>query len=206
MERAHHTKVTRQDWLDGAKEVLITDGVEQVKVLTLSSLLNVSRSSFYWYFKDRNDLLDALLEDWLNTNTKALVDHSQLPADTINDAVCNVFQCFFDQREFNTRLDFAIRDWSRRAPKVHRVLEASDVQRIEALAQMFARYAYDATEALCRARVLYYMQIGYNDAELEEPTEVRLELVEQYLQVFTGQQADAGAVAEFRKRITALVS
>ena len=54
-------KVTRQDWLNVAMDVLVSDGVEQVKVLTLGERLGVSRSSFYWYFKSRQELLTALL-------------------------------------------------------------------------------------------------------------------------------------------------
>ena len=48
-----NVKVTREDWLNVAMDVLITDGVEQVKVLALAERMQVSRSSFYWYFKSR---------------------------------------------------------------------------------------------------------------------------------------------------------
>ena len=66
VEDAHagNVKVTREDWLTVAMDVLLSDGVEQVKVLTLGDRLSVSRSSFYWYFKSRQHLLDALLDQW----------------------------------------------------------------------------------------------------------------------------------------------
>lgn len=54
-------KVTRDDWLNSARDVLVHDGVGELKILSLSNRLGVSRSSFYWYFKDRDDLLAALL-------------------------------------------------------------------------------------------------------------------------------------------------
>ena len=63
-------KVTRTDWLRVAMDVLVSDGVEQVKVLSLADRMAVSRSSFYWYFKSRQDLLDALLAEWQSTNTQ----------------------------------------------------------------------------------------------------------------------------------------
>ena len=49
-------KVTRQDWVNVALDVLIRDGVEQVNVLNLGNRLGVSRSSFYWYFTLRQHL------------------------------------------------------------------------------------------------------------------------------------------------------
>jgi AcrR family transcriptional regulator len=190
-----NTKVTRQDWLNVAMDVLVSDGVEQVKVLTLGDRLNVSRSSFYWYFKSRQDLLDALLDHWQQTNTAALVRQAQAPADSITAAVCNVFRCFVDDQLFNTRLDFAVREWARRSGPVRRVLDISDEKRLKALTAMFARYGYEPEEAATRARVLYYMQIGYNLAELNEPLEDRLKLVPAYLLVFTGREP-AGAEVE----------
>lgn len=199
-------KVTREDWLNVALDTLISDGIEQVKVMTLGDRLGVSRSSFYWYFRSRQDLLDALLQMWLETNTQAVVLHAGQPARTITEAVCNVFICFLDPDRFHNKLDFAVRDWARRSGKVRRVLDTSDRQRIAALAEMFERFGFGEREALTRARVLYYMQIGYNDADLEEPMEERLRLLPEYLFVFTGRQASEGEIENFHRRIAALSS
>lgn len=180
-------KVTRQDWLNVAMDVLVSDGVERVKVLALADRLGVSRSSFYWYFKSRQDLLDALLDQWQSTNTAAIVKQAQLPAESINGAVCNVQHCVVDQTLFDTALDFAVRDWARRSGKVRRLLDQSDARRLAALTAMFARYGYPEGEAEARARVLYYMQIGYDFAQLGEEPEARLAMVPHYLLAFTGQ-------------------
>ena len=192
-----NTKATRQDWLQVAMDILISDGVEQVKVLPLSEQLGVSRSSFYWYFKSRQDLLDALLEYWQQTNTAAMVAQAQAPAATITEAVCNVFRCVVNPALFNNALDFAVRDWARRSGKVRRVLDQSDQQRINALTAMFERYDYPAVEALTRARILYYMQIGYNDAELHEPMAERLRLLPSYLLCFTSREPRQSEIDEF---------
>ena len=58
-----NVKVTREDWLNIAMDALIRDGVEAVKVKIFAEALGVSRSSFYWYFKSRQELLDALLAE-----------------------------------------------------------------------------------------------------------------------------------------------
>ena len=170
-------KVTREDWLNVALDVLMSDGVELVKVMVLAELLDVSRSSFYWYFKSRQHLLDALLEVWEGTNTAALVTQSQAPATTITQACCNVFRCVVNPALFNTQLDFAVRDWARKSGSVRRVLDRSDSKRHNALKAMFERFDYAPVEAEARARILYYMQIGYNDADLHEPMEARMRLL-----------------------------
>lgn len=191
-------KVTRADWVNVAMDVLVSDGVEQVKVLGLSERLGVSRSSFYWYFKSRQDLLDGLLDHWQRTNTAALVAQAEAPAETITGAVCNVFRCVVNPKLFSSALDFAIRDWARRSGAVRRVLDLSDQRRVGALAAMFERYDYPEVEALTRARVLYYMQIGYEAADLRETWEERIAYVPSYLLIFTGREPLPEEIEEFR--------
>ncbi|MCA0927857.1 TetR/AcrR family transcriptional regulator [Ruegeria profundi] len=190
-------KVTREDWLNVAMDVLISDGVDQIKVLNLAERMAVSRSSFYWYFKSRQELLDALLARWQATNTAALVAQAESPADTITGAVCNVHRCVVNTDLFDTALDFAVRDWARKSGKVRRALDQSDARRLQALHAMFTRYGYSEVEAETRARVLYYMQIGYDLAQLNEPMETRLSMVPHYLYVFTGVEPKPDEVEEF---------
>ena len=199
-----NVKVTRQDWLNAAMDILVKDGVERVKVLSLADRLGVSRSSFYWYFKDRGDLLDALFEHWEQTNTAALIAQAAAPARTITGACCNVFRCFVNQDLFDTALDFAVRDWARRDAHVRARLDANEGRRLEALKGMFERFGYENDDALVRARTVYYMQISYIDADLREPMSERLRLNPYYIRAFTGRVADKAELEEFRVYVDAL--
>ncbi|MEZ5924240.1 MAG: TetR/AcrR family transcriptional regulator [Hyphomicrobiaceae bacterium] len=197
-------KVTRQDWLDAAIDVLVSHGVEHVKVLVLSERLGVSRSSFYWYFKSRGELLDRLLSHWQETNTQAIVTAAARPASTITAAVCHLFGCFIDERQFNARLELGMRDWSRRATKVRRRAEAADHMRLTAIREMFRQHGYRAEDAEVRSRILYYMQIGYFALAPKEPLEARLALVPAYLEGFTGRRPKPGEVdqlMDFARRL-----
>ncbi len=197
-------RVTREDWLNLALDTLISDGVEQVKVLSLREKLGVSRSSFYWYFKSRQELLDALLQHWQDTNTLALVKQANSPAASITEAVCNIFKCTVDPSLFDNALDFAIRDWARRSGKVRHILDQSDETRLAALTAMFERFSYETADAQTRARVLYYMQIGYEEADLNEPLGQRMLLVPNYLKVFTGRDAKQSEIDSFTEYAEAM--
>ena len=190
-------KVTREDWLNVAMDVLISDGVERVKVLALAERMGVSRSSFYWYFKSRQDLLDALLKTWEQTNTAGLVGQAGATAKTVTAAVLNVWRCTANPALFNTALDFAVRDWARRSGPVRNLLDQSDARRVEALTQMFQRYEFPEVEAVARAKALYYMQLGYDMAGVNESGSYRLGMTPEYLKVFTGQEPQPGELEEF---------
>jgi AcrR family transcriptional regulator len=192
-----NTKVTRDDWLNMATDLLVSQGVAEVKVQSIGNRLGVSRSSFYWYFKSRKDLLDALLKEWQQGNTGALLRHAAMPADTITAAVCHVFRCWIDERLFNHALDFAIREWARRDGAVRRIIDQSDAARVEAFTAMFVTHEFEPGEAEARARILCYMQVGYYALELSESLEERLKRVPDYLLGFTG-------VAPRKKEVAAL--
>jgi AcrR family transcriptional regulator len=56
--------LSRNDWLKAARLGLLTGGVEAVRVEKLARNLRVTKGSFYWHFKDREELLDLLLREW----------------------------------------------------------------------------------------------------------------------------------------------
>jgi AcrR family transcriptional regulator len=192
-----NTKVTRDDWLKLAGEVLIERGVSQVKVLALASQLGVSRSSFYWYFRSRKDLLDQLLEGWEGQNTRAVLDHAARPAGNICRAVMHLFECFIDPDQFDPRLDFAVREWARRSPQVRARLDTADQARTNAIHDMFLRHGFDPAAAFTRARIIYFMQIGYYALIENEPFETRFSLLQPYLVAFTGEEPDPAETREF---------
>jgi AcrR family transcriptional regulator len=189
-----NTKATREDWLTVAMDLLVSEGVGQVKVLQISERLGVSRSSFYWYFKSREELLAALLEKWEQTNTALLIRHAEMQAPTVTAAVCNLFRCWVDPALFNHKLDFAIREWARRDGAVRRVIDRSDAARVACFAALFERFGYAPEEAEVRARVMYFMQVGYYALELAEPLEERMKRVGNYVLSFTGQQPSKAEV------------
>ncbi|WP_032935098.1 TetR/AcrR family transcriptional regulator [Mesorhizobium sp. WSM3626] len=194
-------KATRDDWLKLALETLISDGVERVRVLTLGQQLDVSRSSFYWYFKSRQDLLDHLLDHWRQTNTRFIVERAQRPSATVIRGVMSIFECWVDEKLFDPRLDFAIRAWARRSPTIRRALDEADEGRVNAIRDMFMRHGYEEEDAFVRARVLYFMQIGYYSLELNEPMSSRLPHVAAYLRSFTGREPSPQDIEDFSRYV-----
>jgi len=196
--RSSNVKATRNDWLDVALSALAIEGVDHVTVLALSERLGVSRSSFYWYFKNRDELLGALLDRWDELNTRSIVVQAEALATTVSEAVCNVFRCWVSPAIFSRRLDFAVREWARRSAHVRKALDRSDRVRTEAIKALFVRFGYEDEDAFVRARVLYYMQIGYYALDLREPIETRLNLTPLYLKAFTGVDPNSAEIDAFR--------
>ncbi len=63
-------RVSKDEWLAAALAALQAGGVESVRVERLARTLGISKSGFYWHFKNRADLLDQLLVFWEAGYTK----------------------------------------------------------------------------------------------------------------------------------------
>jgi AcrR family transcriptional regulator len=109
---------SREGWLEAAYESLLESGVDAVRILPLSKRLGLSRTSFYWFFRDRDALLAALIDRWRAKNTGNLVKRAESYAESIAEAILNVFDCWLDPSLFDSRFEFAVRSWAHQSPEV----------------------------------------------------------------------------------------
>lgn len=192
-------RMTRTSWLEAGFSVLISEGIEQVKIMRLAEDLGVARSSFYWFFESRDELQAALLGRWAQKNTGAIVARAKRKSGSIAGAVLNVFECWIDEGLFDARLDFAIREWARRDVNIRDAISKADAARVSALSEMFQRFDFPLQEAFIRARILYFTQVGYYSLVDYETTDVRQRYVDDYILGFTGQTPTAEERARFDK-------
>ena len=171
-------------WTGAAYELLLESGVDAVKILPLARKLKLSRTSFYWFFKDRNELLAALIAQWRDKNTGNFVRQAEAYSETIVEALLNVSDCWFDTKLFDSRLEFAMRSWALQSPAVQADVQLADEQRLAALRNIFARFGYDALSADVRTRTIYLVQIGYISMQTAEPIELRMTRMPKYIEVY----------------------
>lgn len=194
---------TREIWIQAAYEALLENGIEAVKVMPLAERLGLSRTSFYGHFSDRNDLLNALISLWQAKNTGNLIRRTEDYAETIAEAVLNVFDLWLLTDMFDSRLEFAMRNWAHTDERLARMLEEADQVRLEAFQAMFERFGYEAVYASIRANTVYQTQIGYISMRKmgpDEPLGPRLERMPYYAEIFTGQKPTESELARFLAR------
>ncbi|SAK80930.1 Bacterial regulatory proteins, tetR family [Caballeronia temeraria] len=187
-------------WIDVAYEGLLEGGVDAVRILPLAKKLNLSRTSFYWFFKDREELLSALLGRWKEKNTGNWIERTEAYADSVCEAMLNVFDCWFDDTIFDSRFEAAMRSWAQQSPEIAEQMARDDALRIAALTALFARFGYEPRVADVRARVAYYTQAGYVSTKPEEDLAVRMSRIPEYVEVFTGVRPKKHELQRFYSR------
>jgi AcrR family transcriptional regulator len=177
--------LSTDDWLKVAKDTLIQEGIEAVKIDRLAKACGVTRGGFYWRFKSRDDLLDQLLKDWRTSNTSpflAAIAGPGSPAERYQALI----RLWIDERDFNPDYDTAVRNWALTSRKVADVVHTVDDIRMDALRRLFLDSGYEENEAMVRARITYFHQIGYYALGMKEATPTRAGLVDIYYRILTG--------------------
>jgi AcrR family transcriptional regulator len=190
----------RHAWLTVALTMLAREGIDAVQITRLARKLNATRGSFYWHFKDREDLLNCIIEEWQAANS-GIIAETLDRATSLTEGVLSLFYVWVNDEQFSPHLDQAIRDWARHDTTIRQVVRCEEDNRVAAIAAFFGKHDYGKDDAFVRARVLYFTQAGYYALNIEESMTARLSLTDSYYRTFTGREIDTEQAAAFRKRM-----
>ncbi|MEQ8404964.1 MAG: TetR/AcrR family transcriptional regulator [Oceanicaulis sp.] len=194
-------RYTRADWLEAAKKIFIDTGVEDVKVDVIAKRMKITRGSFYWHFKGREDLLNALLEDWTARNIAGIdaLRAKRGGSPTLADCI----RFWVAMEEDVLTFDMAMRVWGRKSEKVAAATKRIDEAWMKLLTEVFKRRGNRPEMARARARVMYFHQIGYYTLDLREDLESRIRNFPLYHEILTGDAIDPDVdelIAELKAR------
>ena len=184
---AVRSALTPERWVEAATEVLVDHGIDSVRVDTLAQQLRVTRGSFYWHFRDREELLRRVLQAWRELATEQLTRRLESARDDPRDQLRDLISLPFRGRSAvrAARIELAIRAWARRDAMARAFVDEADAARIGYIAQVFSSLGFAIAEARSRAFLLYSYELA--EALLSAPGSAALRqeralLVERLLQ------------------------
>ena len=144
-------QLSRDDWLQAALECCQL-GVETIKVAPLAAQMGVTTGSFYWHFKNRRELLDAMLEYWEHHMTddaiNAAKDYQGSPTDRILYLMESVLVGMV------AIYDLPIAQWAKTDSKVSYVFKRVIKKRFDFAAWMFAEAGFSPEQSAARGRLM----------------------------------------------------
>jgi AcrR family transcriptional regulator len=156
-----------QDWIRAAAGRLVRDGIGAVAIEALARDLGVTKGSFYWHFRDRPALLEALLVDWGRRSTEPLLERlrraADAPAARLGKLAATV------AGEGSGALDPSIRAWALHDRLAAEILRRVDEARLAFIAGEFRALGFAPQAACTRARLFYLHLLGEHALGLGEP-------------------------------------
>lgn len=156
------TNLTREDWIHAAQRVLVKSGVDAVRVDTLAKELNITRGSFYYHFKSRNDLLDAILASWRARATENIILQLRNAGSSAAKQLAHLLELPFHGKsaEEAAAIELGIRAWARRDDQARQAINEVDRHRLAHMEGLLIQYGLDEVEAHDRAYLIYAYQIS----------------------------------------------
>lgn len=169
--------LTREDWITGAWEMLGDAGLDGVRVEPLARRLGVTKGSFYWHFRDRQELLDVLLDLWFS-----IWDDQMSPdIDGDGNAEERIWALFESVIRRTTRgQTVSLRLLSHKDPEIARRIDERDAQRLAFLMQRLQEIGFSREEARVRGQVYQAIMTGEFLRNGGLPLEERIDRAHEY--------------------------
>jgi AcrR family transcriptional regulator len=168
-------RLGREDWLAAALEVLYGEGIGDVSIVRIARDLGVTSGSFYWHFKDRNDLLQSLLSFWVRSQTEAILEKVEQFDGTPSERLFKLMEILTLGEQ--ARYEVAVRAWAGFDDVAAEVVRGADKQRIEWLRNIFHELGFRGNEAEMRARLFVYYQLAEPSVLWRESKSKRREIM-----------------------------
>jgi AcrR family transcriptional regulator len=160
---ARATPLDRSAWIKGALAALADDGPAGLRVEILAKKLQVTKGSFYWHFKDRRDLIDAVLDEWKEGRIRDIRKQTAAEPGHELAALRHTIDVYSASR--NRRglpIELAVREWAQRDARAAQAVEEVDAERLTCAARLFQARGLSAGEAEARSVLLYAYVFGFS--------------------------------------------
>ncbi len=158
MEKTTTAKLDRQAWITLGLQTLVAKGIDAVRIDPLAKQLQVTRGSFYWHFKNHEELLVAMLQEWKTINTQQIIEEVEAIGPNPDQKLRSLFEI---AAQDDNQLEKAMRVWAANDDRAAMEIAQIDRQRLEYLESLFRQLGFAAPEAQVRARVAYSFRLGW---------------------------------------------
>jgi len=163
MEKTARTALDRDAWIQGALAVVAGVGMDGLRVETLARKLGVTKGSFYWHFKDRRDLVDAVLASWMDGRIRDIRKQTAaLPGGELAALQHTIEVYSAAKNRKGIAIEAAMRVWARQDAATAAVVEQVDAARLDCTRALFVALGLADGEAKARSVLLYAYVFGFS--------------------------------------------
>lgn len=152
------SRLSRDDWAAAALDALGKGGLSAVSVEPLAARLGATKGSFYWHFRNRDELIEAALGRWRQAGTTAVIERLEAEADSAEQRLRLLFTRVF-LTDAHTGADLALLADSAH-PLVEPVLREVTELRLRYVTSLFRDLGFPAARARRRALFAYTAYLG----------------------------------------------
>jgi AcrR family transcriptional regulator len=150
-----------QDWVAAGLAELAVSGIAGVRVEVLAERMGITKGGFYRRFKDRRDLLDAMLKAWIDGRIEAIERHAEAGGATALERLRAMIKLYTERASAQgMAIELAIRQWARNDASAAAAAAKVDAARLRTVARLYRELGLSPSEAEGRATLFYSFLFG----------------------------------------------
>jgi AcrR family transcriptional regulator len=149
MRKKTRRGVSKGEWLEAGLQALSKGSISDITIEGLARHLGIAKAGFYWHFKNRQDLLNQLLDYWIHETTEVVADNEKFLELEPRARLMQLSEMILEYDL--TRYELSIRQWA-----LQDVMAARAVRKINKIRLDFVREAFS--------------ELGFTDDDLEMRT------------------------------------
>ena len=144
-------RVSKAEWLQKALDLLAREGVEALRVERIARALGISKSGFYWHFKDREDLRSQIIDHWIHEYTEVVINNPEVQQGDPRSRLRNAMRMILEYDL--TRYEVPIRSWADADPAIARLVQKAYRGRLVFIGGIFREMGFGEEETEMRSRL-----------------------------------------------------
>jgi AcrR family transcriptional regulator len=171
-------------WLETALSLLVSEGIDGVRVVNLAKRLNISKSGFYWHFSNRDDLLEEMKCYWVDKFSQQVFSEVIDDDASLQERLLTVVQHV--RRKRSGEFDLAFASWGRTDPSVRELVDQTGVRRVSFIKGLLAEGGFTGMDMEARAR-LFVVYFSWSEVLFIQRSEgIEGEPLEKVLEIIAG--------------------
>jgi AcrR family transcriptional regulator len=167
-------------WIEAAlRQLGKGGGVDGVRVEVLAKNLGVTKGGFYRRFRDRQQLLDAVLETWAQGRIASIERQGELGNASARERLKSLIKLYSERvNPEGMAIELAIRQWARSYPGAGAAAARVDAARVRIVESLYGKLGLSSADAQAQAVLFYSFIFGQSLLFLEQGPRKRASLID----------------------------
>jgi AcrR family transcriptional regulator len=153
-------RTPRSKWIEEGLRALGRGGPDSVRIEPLARALGVSKGGFYWHFKDRQALLEEMLDAWEHTWVDEVIEAVEAEDGDARSRLRRLFALAVASGDELLKIELAIRNWARREQTVAARLRRVDNRRMNYMRSLFGAICENDDDVEVRCLLAFSLFVG----------------------------------------------